>query len=275
MKLKELFNKPEFPRASKYDGMWVLDNQMGPNALWLVEWLTKSIDIRPNMRILDLGCGRGMTSIFLAKEFGAKVWACDLWIGPDKNWERVVEAKLSDYICPIRVEAHALPFAKNFFDLIISIDSYQYYGTDACYLEYICNFLRPDGVIAIAVPALVNPIDNEIPSHLVAPQSNGKVFWEDACWSFNTVEWWQRLWSRCGCVTNVQAQLLKDGWKYWLDFETILDGNDKLTFPSDREAIEKDAGRYLGFAKMTATRTATKLDNIYDSSIGLQVGVDG
>ena len=32
------------------------------------------------MKILDLGCGKGLTSIFLAKEFGVQVYATDLWI---------------------------------------------------------------------------------------------------------------------------------------------------------------------------------------------------
>ena len=27
----------EFPRSNAYDPDWVLENQMGPNALWLIE----------------------------------------------------------------------------------------------------------------------------------------------------------------------------------------------------------------------------------------------
>jgi hypothetical protein len=30
---------PEFPRSNTYDPDWVMQNQMGPNALWLMEWL--------------------------------------------------------------------------------------------------------------------------------------------------------------------------------------------------------------------------------------------
>ncbi|HCF56895.1 MAG TPA: SAM-dependent methyltransferase, partial [Myxococcales bacterium] len=47
----------EFPRSSGYDAAWMLDNQMGPNALWLAEWLTESMKLEPGMRVLDLGCG--------------------------------------------------------------------------------------------------------------------------------------------------------------------------------------------------------------------------
>ena len=48
-----------FPWASTYDPAWILENQMGPNVLWLTEYLTQSLDLRPTMRVLDLGCGKG------------------------------------------------------------------------------------------------------------------------------------------------------------------------------------------------------------------------
>ncbi|HUP74181.1 MAG TPA: hypothetical protein VM282_14160 [Acidimicrobiales bacterium] len=63
-----------YQRANTYDPQWVFDNQMGPNALWLLESLTEVLPIGAGARVLDLGCGRAMTSIFLAKEFGARVW---------------------------------------------------------------------------------------------------------------------------------------------------------------------------------------------------------
>jgi len=59
---------------------------MGPNSLWLTEWLCEAIDLKPNMRVLDLGCGKAISSVFLAKEFGVQVWAYDLWIKATDNW---------------------------------------------------------------------------------------------------------------------------------------------------------------------------------------------
>ena len=53
--IKNIMNKPEFPLSGKYDPEWVFDNQMGPNALWLVEWLTEALPLEPGMRVLDLG----------------------------------------------------------------------------------------------------------------------------------------------------------------------------------------------------------------------------
>ena len=69
-----------FPRSAKYNREWVLASVSGAaNPLWLSEWLTEAMDLRPGMRVLDLGCGRGVSSIFLCREFGVQVWATDLW----------------------------------------------------------------------------------------------------------------------------------------------------------------------------------------------------
>ena len=76
---------PRYPRSDGYDPYWVLTNQMGPNALWLLESLTEVMSFEPGMKVLDLGCGKAMTSIFLAKEFGVDVWATDLWIPAAEN----------------------------------------------------------------------------------------------------------------------------------------------------------------------------------------------
>ena len=72
-----LLRKPEFPRSQRYEPAFLLDNQMGPNALWLLEWLCQALPLEAGMRVLDLGCGRAMTSVFLARERGVRVWAAD------------------------------------------------------------------------------------------------------------------------------------------------------------------------------------------------------
>ena len=47
-----------FPRASKYHPEWVIASASGgANSLWLVEWLTTALDLRPGMKVLDLDCG--------------------------------------------------------------------------------------------------------------------------------------------------------------------------------------------------------------------------
>lgn len=89
---------------------------MGPNPVWLAEALTEVMPLAPNMRILDMGCGKAISSIFLAKEFGVEVWAADLWVPPDENWRRIEREGLQGKVHPVHVEAHSLPFAEAFFE---------------------------------------------------------------------------------------------------------------------------------------------------------------
>ncbi len=75
-----------YPRAASYDPWWVVENSMGPNPIWLAESLLPVLQELPaGARILDLGCGRAITLMFLAVELGAQVWAADLWIGATEN----------------------------------------------------------------------------------------------------------------------------------------------------------------------------------------------
>jgi len=46
---------------------------MGPNPLRLLEELCQHLDLKPGMKVLDMGCGKGLTSVFLANEYGVTV----------------------------------------------------------------------------------------------------------------------------------------------------------------------------------------------------------
>jgi cyclopropane fatty-acyl-phospholipid synthase-like methyltransferase len=76
----------------------MLDTNMGPNVPWLAEWASQVVPLHEGARVLDLGCGKAASSIFLAKEFGVTVWAVDLWIKPTDNWERIEAADVSDRV---------------------------------------------------------------------------------------------------------------------------------------------------------------------------------
>ncbi len=272
-RIAELLNKEEFPRASTYDYTWAVKHQMGPNALWLTEWLTEEISLQPGMRVLDLGCGKGISSAFLAKEFGVQVWAADLWISPETILGRAAETDTLDLVHPLKAEAHALPFPEGFFDAALSVDAYQYFGTDVLYLGYLARFVKQNGRIGIAVPGLMEPIC-DVPQHLCIPQSSGKVFWEEECWCFKTAQWWREHWSRSSSVVNVQADTLQDGWKHWRDFEMAVEASGHALFPSDAEALEKDQGRYLGFIRVTASRSQFTAEDLYNPSLGKEAGVE-
>lgn len=269
-----LLKKPEFPRSSAYDPAWMLQNQMGPNAVWLVEWLCEAMRLEPEMRVLDLGCGKAMTSVFLAREHRSRVWAVDLWIDPDHNWRRVVEAGCADRVYPMRTEAHALPFAAGFFDAVVSLDAYHYFGTDEHYVDYLARFVRPGGSLGIVVPGLTRAFDGPPPAHLREPQANGKAFWEPACRSFKTAAFWRDLWQGSASLADVAVDTQPDGWRHWRDFERAMEQAGTGVFPSEAEALDRDQGRYIGFHRAVARRAEAAEVNLYDPTLGLKVGID-
>lgn len=118
----------EFIRTKKYDKDFLKANMMGPNSMMLLEELLTDIPLNPRMRVLDLGCGNGLTSIFLAKEYGVQVFALDLWVSATDNYRRFQEAGVDDMVIPIHGNALDMPFANDFFDAVISVDAYHYVG---------------------------------------------------------------------------------------------------------------------------------------------------
>lgn len=253
-RMKELLRNERFPRSAKYDPEWVLKGWMGPNVLWLTEWLGEKMELKPGMRVLDMGCGKALSSVFLAREYGVQVWANDLWISPTENWQRIREAGLEDRVFPVHAEAHALPYAEGFFDAIVSMDSYQYYGTDDLYLNYFHKFVRPGGQIGIVVAGLAQDFKGDVPEHLTRPRQDGRAFWVDECWCFHTAGWWRRHWRRMESVDVETADVMPDGVKLWIQYERACDEAGTLMFPSEVPILETDGGRYLAMIRMVGRR---------------------
>ena len=247
-----LFRHDRFPRSAAYDARWIAENQMGPNVLWLAEWLMEAFSIEPGMRVLDLGCGRAASSIFIAKETGATVFATDLWIHPADNWGRIREAGLEDRVVPIHAEAHALPFAEGFFDAIVSLDAYPYFGTDDLYLSYITRFLAPGGRLGVVSVGLTAELDGPPPDHLCQAQENGATFWESDCCTFHCADWWRRHWAKTGRVRVELADTLLDGWRYWAQHERAVEAMGAGVFPSVEQALLTDAGRTIAIVRVLA-----------------------
>ena len=247
--LEEAFTVEEFPRSAGYDLGWVIENMMGPNVLWLTEALSQVMALEPGMRVLDMGCGRAISSVFLAKEFDLQVWAADRAVRPGENWQRAREAGVAHKVFPIRADAHSLPFADGFFDAILSMDAYHYWGTDDLYLGWhYGRLVKAGGEIGIVVPGIRREFGPAPPEHL-------RTYWEEdpAWWSFHSPSWWRRHWERSGEVTVQIADMVPDGWRHWLKSDEI--SAEWLGEQSDEaELLRVDAGRNLGFTRMVARR---------------------
>jgi SAM-dependent methyltransferase len=233
-----------FPRTQRYTPEWISENGFGGNALWQTEFLCERLELRPGMRVLDLGCGRAKSSVFLAREFDVEVWATDLWVPASENWQRIQDAGLENRVFPIHANARALPFAAGFFDAILAIDCFSYFGTDDLYLNYLVRFVKPGGQLGIVGAGLVEEMPTPVPEHL-------REFWsQDDCWCLHSAAWWRKHWERTGLVDLATSDAMPDGWKLWVHWH-------KLNWPDNvREiaALEADAGRYLTYNRTVARR---------------------
>jgi len=246
-RIEEKLVLKQFPRASKYNIEWLYQNEMGPCSVWLAEFLAEKITIEPWMRVLDLGCGKAISSIFLAKEFKAKIWATDLWISATDNWKRVKEANIEDLVFPVYSDAHILPYPKEFFDLLVSFDAYQYFGTNQLYIEYISKFLKKDGIIGIVVPGVNKEWTNE------GIKKYGTL-WETEFTVFHTAEWWKDLWEKSGYVKVEIADTMPNGYENWLLWDKTLKEEGVLGRSGDVEFIEKTDDKNLTFIRVIAKR---------------------
>lgn len=105
------------------------DTLMGPNSARILEELLKRYPLRlnENNMVLDLGCGTGLTSLMIAKETRAKVYANDLWIRAEENEKRFEDWGVGERISAVHEDANNLSFEIGQFDALFSIDSYHYF----------------------------------------------------------------------------------------------------------------------------------------------------
>ena len=235
----------KYLKSEKYDKAWVEANWMGPHPLWLLEDLLGHMNLRPGMKVLDMGCGKGITSVFLAKECGVTVFANDLWISATDNLRRFEEAGVADKVFPIHAEAHALPYADGFFDAAISIDSYQYYGTDDTYFPCVfAKLVKPGGEIGIVCPGFTTEIENGVPETL-------RKYWSPDMFSFHSKDWWRRHWEKPGIVDITACYDIQDPKAAWYPWARWAKEN--LGF-DDEELLGADVNNDIALIAMVARK---------------------
>ena len=240
-----------FPRSARWSAEWLLDNMMGPCSVWLTEALTDVMPLDSGGRVLDLGCGKAMSSMFLAHEFGVEVDAVDLWIDADSNRRRIDELGLGGRVHPRQADVSQLTLTDSSLDAIVSIDAYHYLGTRPGVLGRLVTSLKPGGRIGVVVPGLRDeslgwPTD-------LAP------YWQDGFETFHSPDWWRDLWEREGVVRVDRADALTWGGSAdWLAWSEATDDwarlNGRQPYELETQMLRTDADGQLVFVRLVATR---------------------
>lgn len=231
-----------YPLSEKYNQSELMAKIMGPNPLKLEEELLIGHRIPCGATVCDLGSGQGLTSVFLAKEYGFKVYAADLWSEPEENRRFFDEMGLSDeQIVPVKADAEALPFEKEFFDAVVSTDSYNYFGRNPDYLdEKLLPFVKRGGYIYIAIPGMKKDCHDNLPKELLLSWTPEQMDY------MHDTAYWHNMVSQCNGAEVITVEEMKSNEEAWNDW--LKQENEYAV--GDRKAMEAGGGKYLNFIKI-------------------------
>lgn len=229
----------EYSRSKKYDTPELMAMIMGPNPIKLEEELMEGNLIPAGSTVCDLGSGTGLTSVFLAKEYGFKVYAADLWSDPEENRKFFDSMGLSrEQIIPVKADATALPFERDFFDAVVSIDSYNYFGRDPRYLgEKLLPFVKTGAYIYIAIPGMVKDCHDKLPPELLLSWTPEQMDY------MHDVDYWRGLMEQTQGIEILSVRQMESNDELWADW--LRQENPYSV--GDRRSMEAGAGKYLNF----------------------------
>jgi cyclopropane fatty-acyl-phospholipid synthase-like methyltransferase len=175
------------------------ETMWGPNGIRQAEELASHFTITRDMRILDLGCGPGLSALYLVHAHGAEVFATDLMVDPTENYERFQSLGIADKIVPMILDAtQPLPFAKRYFDVIFSVGAYNIFGDNEEMLPKLIPYVKRGGYIAVAFPGLKYDFGDNVPPEM-------QPFWDvpDVARCVRGIEWWKDLFSKADGIKEV------------------------------------------------------------------------
>ncbi|MDO4796788.1 MAG: methyltransferase domain-containing protein [Coriobacteriales bacterium] len=226
-----------FPNANSFSRSVMRSRSMGPNPLKLCEELLSYGDIPAGSVVLDLGSGAGLTSALMAREYDLTVYAADLWSDPSNNMRFFKELGLDNrQVVPLKADAIALPFATEFFDAVVSVDSYNYFGRDPAYLKaHLLPLVKRGGELLFAIPGMARDCHDDLPACLLASWTPEQLDY------MHDIDWW-----RANIAQTDGAEILcicemgctREAWTDWIACE-----NEYAR--GDRTAVEAGALDFL------------------------------
>jgi SAM-dependent methyltransferase len=185
---------------------------MAPGGLILAQMLADELSIEDGANILDLGCGRGQSSIHLAARYQAQVTSLDLWIGVEERQRKAIEAGVGAQVTALQGDVRrGLPIAAGSLDAIFCMQAFHCFGTQPWVLTYLASLLKPGGKLGIAQGCFRDEPD-QLPS--LFDDTGG---WNAEYGKYHSVDWWRRHLSSSDQLEVLMAREVVDGDILWED----------------------------------------------------------
>ncbi len=237
-----------YEKSASYDSPCIHERIMGPNPIKLTEELLQNCRIPRNATVLDLGSGQGVTSVFLAKEYGFTVYAADLWSDPAENQQFFDKMGVPrDRLIPVKADASDLPFEKEFFDGVVCTDSYNFFGRDSRYLDAcLLPFVKPGGYLYLAISGMVRDCHDALPKELLLSWTP-----EQMDYMHDIVYWAKMVGQSCSArlLSISEMESNEEVWNDWLKSENPY-------AVGDRKSMRAGAGKYLNFLAVVLRKEA-------------------
>ena len=129
--------------------------KMENHHLDITEKTLRLMNLRPGERVLDLGCGSGWATRLLARLVGEGPEGFGQVVGVDVSDEMVRLARESskDFgnILYVWGSAQRIPWEENFFDKVLSVESFYYYPDQDRALAELFRVMAPHGRMFILI----------------------------------------------------------------------------------------------------------------------------
>ena len=131
-----------------HHGYWLRGDESKETAqVQLIEHLAHLADIKTGLRILDIGCGYGGSSLYLAKKYGASTTG--ITISPVQvQMAREAAAKANVDARFLLMDAEDMHLAEQ-FDVLWSVESISHYQDPRKFFASAAKLLKPGGCFAL------------------------------------------------------------------------------------------------------------------------------
>jgi SAM-dependent methyltransferase len=260
-------NRANYPELEGYTRDEIYRDCFGGGALYLAARMVRTMALQPGDIVLDLGCGKGETSIFLARHFGVQVIAVDLWTSATYLSDKFAARGYRDCIVPLNMDITGrLPFADGYFDAVFCMNSFSFYAGSVEFLCHLLRHLRGGGQLCIGSEVLSDeftPAQLADPPYVYSfrlppPNEDVDVF-EGDFKKQHTPRWWQDLFERSGLLRVLDCHELEDADVLYEDLVLYQHEHDLDPFDVEISLQQIEWGRHNRPRKSLFTITAYKL----------------